>query len=63
MNWKALTKTARRTLSRNSSKILLGFGIAGAFTAVGFAITARHALRSQTVNGKLCRKVQFRIPS
>lgn len=40
MNWKALTKTARRTLSRNSSKILLGFGIAGAFTAVGFAITA-----------------------
>lgn len=40
MNWKALTKTARRTLSRNSSKILLGLGIAGAFTAVGFAITA-----------------------
>ena len=26
MNLKALTKTARRTLSRNSSKILLGFG-------------------------------------
>lgn len=24
MNWKALTKTAKRTLSRNSSKILLG---------------------------------------
>ena len=40
MNWKALTKTAKRTLSRNSSKILLGLGIAGAFTAVGFAITA-----------------------
>ena len=40
MNWKALAKTARRTLSRNSSKILLGLGIAGAFTAVGFAITA-----------------------
>ena len=40
MNLKALTKTARRTLSRNSSKILLGLGIAGAFTAVGFAITA-----------------------
>ena len=40
MNWKALTKTARRTLSRNSSKILLGLGIAGAFTAVGFAISA-----------------------
>lgn len=34
MNWKALTKTAKRTLSRNSSKILLGLGIAGAFTAV-----------------------------
>ena len=28
MNLKALTKTARRTLSRNSSKILLGLGIA-----------------------------------
>lgn len=40
MNLKALTKTARRTLSRNGSKILLGLGIAGAFTAVGFAITA-----------------------
>ena len=40
MNWKTLTKTAKRTLSRNGSKILLGFGIAGAFTAVGFAITA-----------------------
>ena len=40
MNLKALTKTARRTLSRNSSKILLGLGIAGAFTAVGFAISA-----------------------
>mgnify|MGYP005766278749 CR=1 FL=1 len=40
MNWKTLTKTARRTLSRNSSKILLGLGIAGAFTAVGFAISA-----------------------
>lgn len=40
MNWKALTKTARKTLSRNSSKILLGLGIAGAFTAVGFAISA-----------------------
>ena len=26
MNLKALTKTARRTLSRNSSKILLGLG-------------------------------------
>lgn len=24
---------------------------------------ARHALCSQTVNGKLCRKAQFRIPS
>lgn len=31
MNWKTLTKTAKRTLSRNGSKILLGFGIAGAF--------------------------------
>lgn len=30
MNWKTLTKTAKRTLSRNGSKILLGFGIAGA---------------------------------
>lgn len=40
MNWKTLTKTAKRTLSRNGSKILLGFGIAGAFTAVGFAISA-----------------------
>lgn len=40
MHWKTLTKTAKRTLSRNSSKILLGLGIAGAFTAVGFAITA-----------------------
>ena len=40
MNLKALTKTARKTLSRNSSKILLGLGIAGAFTAVGFAISA-----------------------
>ena len=40
MNWKTLTKTAKRTLSRKGSKILLGFGIAGAFTAVGFAITA-----------------------
>lgn len=40
MNWKTLAKTAKRTLSRNSSKILLGLGIAGAFTAVGFAITA-----------------------
>ena len=40
MNLKALTKSARRTLSRNSSKILLGLGIAGAFTAVGFAISA-----------------------
>lgn len=27
MNLKALTKTARRTLSRNSSKILLGLGM------------------------------------
>lgn len=40
MHWKTLTKTVKRTLSRNSSKILLGCGIAGAFTAVGFAITA-----------------------
>lgn len=40
MNWKTLTRTAKRTLSRNSSKILLGLGIAGAFTAVGFAISA-----------------------
>ena len=40
MNWKALTRTAQRTLSRNASKILLGCGIAGAFTAVGFAISA-----------------------
>jgi hypothetical protein len=31
MNWKTLTKTAKRTLSRNGSKILLGFGI---YTAV-----------------------------
>ena len=40
MNLKSLTKAVGRTLNKNASKILLGFGIAGAFTAVGFAVEA-----------------------
>lgn len=40
MNLKSVTKMVGRTLNKNASKILLGFGIAGAFTAVGFAVEA-----------------------
>lgn len=40
MKLKSLTRTAGRMLNKNASKILLGFGIAGAFMAVGFAVEA-----------------------
>ena len=40
MNLKTITRTVGRTLNKNASKILLGFGIAGAFMAVGFAVEA-----------------------
>lgn len=40
MKLKTFTKAAGRMLNKNASKILLGCGIAGAFTAVGFAISA-----------------------
>lgn len=40
MNLKTITRTVGRTLNKNASKILLGFGIAGAFTAVAFAVEA-----------------------
>ena len=47
MNWKALTKTAKRTLSRNGSKILLGFGI----LQVGLSLKSHDP--SQRANGML----------
>ena len=47
MNWKTLTKTAKRTLSRNGSKILLGFGI----LQVGLSLKSHDP--SQRANGML----------
>lgn len=40
MKLKTVTRAAGRMLNKNASKILLGFGIAGAFMAVGFAVEA-----------------------
>ena len=40
MKLKTFMKAAGRTLNKNASKILLGFGIGAAFTAVGFAVEA-----------------------
>lgn len=40
MKLKTFMKAAGRTLNKNVSKILLGFGIGAAFTAVGFAVEA-----------------------
>ena len=37
MKLKTVTRAAGRMLNKNASKILLGFGIAGAFMGVGFA--------------------------
>lgn len=40
MNLKTFAKAARRSVSRNASKILGGLAITGGITAVYFAVTA-----------------------
>lgn len=40
MNLKSMTRSIRRSLGKNAPKLLLGVGIAGAFTAVAFAVEA-----------------------